>query len=290
MKKLLIILMLFNGVVFAKPSVVVDSVIYPAWIKKGNDKVAIHPGMEILASDNIVTGKNGKVWFKMIEGSTIKIGEKAQIAFTSMQIKTNRSVFSSVVRVLKGAFRFTTNKVRANRWKRNIDFKIGAITAGVRGTDIWGRSNTEKDLVCLLEGKIEVNSPHDDAIYMDKPLDYYIVNKKEDKSTLGVIAQSTINKWAKQTEIPRYEGVVKANGKWSLIMGVFTSEKNANKLVNKLANIGYYAQVIAQGERFRVAVNGFVTKKDITLVKARLEEQLQQKDLWFIYNNKAYSF
>ncbi len=290
MKNVLIFLMLFNGAVFAKSSIVVDTVIYPAWIQQGNEKIAIYPGMEISESDNIVTGENGKVWFKMIEGSTIKIGEKAQIVFTEIETQTNRSVFNSVVKVLKGAFRFTTAKVASNRWKRNIDFKIGAITAGVRGTDIWGKSNSEKDLVCLLEGKIEVNSQHDDSIVMDQPLDYYVVNNDKNKSILGVIELATVKKWAQQTAIKRHQGVVKAHGKWSLVMGVFSNQKNANNLVAKLSTLGYHAQVVKEGSKLRVAVNGFVSKKDITLVKTRLEDKLQQSDLWFIYSNKAYSF
>ena len=33
------------------------------------------------------------------------------------------------------------------------------MTAGIRGTDLWGSSDAERDLVCLVEGRITVTHP-----------------------------------------------------------------------------------------------------------------------------------
>jgi hypothetical protein len=47
------------------------------------------------------------------------------------------------------------------------------VTAGIRGTDLWGKSNDARDLVCLLEGKISVGAEGHPAVTLDQPLDFY---------------------------------------------------------------------------------------------------------------------
>ena len=63
---------------------------------------------------------------------------------------------SASLEVAKGAFRFTTGVFGNPRAERDVNVKFGTITAGVRGTDLWGRSVNSDDLVCLLEGGITV--------------------------------------------------------------------------------------------------------------------------------------
>ena len=41
------------------------------------------------------------------------------------------------------------------------------------GTDLWCKSTDERDLVCLLEGKISVGAQGHPEVTLDKPLDFY---------------------------------------------------------------------------------------------------------------------
>jgi hypothetical protein len=52
--------------------------------------------------------------------------------------------------VIAGAFRFTTS---SQARKRDIAIKVKNVSIGIRGTDLWGKSTDERDLVCLIEGK-----------------------------------------------------------------------------------------------------------------------------------------
>ena len=41
--------------------------------------------------------------------------------------------------------------------ERDVRVKVNAVTAGIRGTDVWGKSESDRDIVCLLEGRIDVS-------------------------------------------------------------------------------------------------------------------------------------
>ena len=56
----------------------------------------------------------------------------------------------------RGAFRFNTD-VAARSRKRDVSVGIQTVTA-IRGTDRWGRSRSDQQIVCLLEGAVEVGA------------------------------------------------------------------------------------------------------------------------------------
>jgi hypothetical protein len=46
------------------------------------------------------------------------------------------------------------------------------ITAGIRGTDLWGKADATRDIVCLIEGRITVERERDRFV-MDQPKRLY---------------------------------------------------------------------------------------------------------------------
>ena len=79
--------------------------------------------------------------------------------------------------VAKGAFRFTTGVFSSPRRDRAVNVRIATITAGTRGTDLWGISNAERDLICLLEGRITVFHALDQSRELSEPLSFCVALK-----------------------------------------------------------------------------------------------------------------
>src|SRR6266702_3546563 len=133
---------------------VVEAVQYPAWLERGGHSVPLTPGTALRPQDRLRTGANARVQMRLGEGSAVKLGENAQFVFDRSD---DRGIFRATLSVLSGAFRFTTDALRKAQ-KRDIAIKVKNVTAGIRGTDVWGKSTGERDLVCLLEGKVSVGA------------------------------------------------------------------------------------------------------------------------------------
>jgi hypothetical protein len=50
-------------------------------------------------------------------------------------------LFTAALDVSKGAFRLTTDIFQKFQRQRAINVRTGTVTIGIRGTDVWGRSN-----------------------------------------------------------------------------------------------------------------------------------------------------
>jgi hypothetical protein len=101
--------------------------------------------------------------------------------------------------VLQGAFRFTT-EATAQDIGREVDIKVRSITAGIRGTDLWGRSNAERDLVCLIEGRITVAAAGAPAVTMSQPLDFFQKPRGAPARPVGKVDARQLAEWALETE------------------------------------------------------------------------------------------
>jgi hypothetical protein len=119
----------------AEPAVV-EAVQYPAWLERGGIAAPLTPGTVLRAQDRLRTGANARVQLKLAEGSAVKLGENAQFIFDKGE---ERGIFRATLSVLTGAFRFTTDALRKVQ-KRDVTINVKNVTAGIRGTDLWGKS------------------------------------------------------------------------------------------------------------------------------------------------------
>src|SRR6476659_3082205 len=180
----------------AAQGAVVEAVQYPAWLERGGAAVPLTPGTPLRANDQLRTGSNARVQLKMSEGSTVKLGENAKFIIDKTE---TRGVFTATLSVIAGAFRFTTDALR-KATRRDITIKVKNVTAGIRGTDLWGKSTDERDLVCLLEGKIAVGSEGHPSVTLDQPLDFYQRPRGGDPS-VAKVDEKQIAIWAQETEL-----------------------------------------------------------------------------------------
>jgi len=67
--------------------------------------------------------------------------------------------------------------------------------------------------------------------------------------------------------------------------GSFNDKKNAEKIVNKLVNKGYSAEIINNNPtKFRVSVGGFDKVEDAIAEYKKYVEKSKNKDVWLLRN------
>jgi hypothetical protein len=254
------------GVVHAQP-IVVEAVQYPAWLERGGNAVPLMPGTALQAQDQIRTGENARVQLKLAEGSSVKLGEKVHYTVERLE---PRGVFAMTMSVLRGAFRFTTDALRKSA-RRDVQIKVKNVTAGIRGTDVWGKSEGDTDLVCLLEGAVTVGSEGHPTVTLDQPLDFYRKRATEGPVVAKVDAEK-VKQWAKETEIAADGAVGRPGGRWRVIAAVLPNRDQALALNRDVRAGGYPSQVGADAKAgtFYVFVPGLAGESEARALMANL--------------------
>ncbi|RTL55760.1 MAG: hypothetical protein EKK46_05925 [Rhodocyclaceae bacterium] len=269
--------MIVSGHALAIPPAVVDAVQMPAWRVRGEKMEPLATGMEVLNGDQVKTGVGARVYLKLAEGSTVKLGESAQMNFHSRSLKP-QSFFHGALDVLTGAFRFTTAQV-AKLKKRELAIRVGTATIGIRGTDVWGRSGKEQDLVMLIEGHIEVQPAQGEAVTMAEPMSVFIAPKGAAALPLGVATPEEFASRARETDLESGNGALMRQGKFALRLGDALDESGALNLFDRVWAAGYPARLRpvadGQGWRYEVLLKGFASKEAAERAAAPIADALK---------------
>ena len=268
----------------AAPAAVVEGVQMPAWVERGGAKQPLAAGMELKESDKITTGQNSRILLRMAEGSQVKLGENAQMSFDKLgQRQENKSLFlQGVLEVARGAFRFTTDAKSKLASRREVDIRVATVTAGIRGTDLWGKSSGDRDIVCLIEGKIQVQREAEAPVAMDQALQFYIAPKAADgkadgskRAELSTVERSQLELWALETEISAGQGAARKGGKFKVVAGSNANQGEALKVYDQLRAAGYAAEIFPAGSPdkriYEVRIGGLPSKAEADALGVRLE-------------------
>src|SRR5712691_10929101 len=186
------------------PLAMVEAVQMPAWVERGGASHPLMPGMELKDNDQVRIGA----------GSAVKLGEKSSLFLGGMQMRGN-NVFEATLKVAEGAFRFTSELFAQFHGKRDVNISIKTVNAGIRGTDLWGKSAPDREVVCLIEGRIEITQPNDTPFTMDQRLSYYVHEGGLSRPVATVIPDQ-LREWAAETETQEGRGVSTRGGKWKI--------------------------------------------------------------------------
>ena len=151
----------------AAAAAMVEGVQMPAWVERGAQRIPLAPGMELKAGDQLNTDAGSRVVVKLSEGSVVKLGENGSLRIA--ELDPAREMFRAALNVLEGAFRFTTG-ILAKGQQREVNLRVATVTAGIRGTDLWGRARAKNEIVCLIEGQAEVGAEGEPAVTLNQPL------------------------------------------------------------------------------------------------------------------------
>lgn len=257
-----------------RASIVVEGVQMPAWVERDGDRpVPLSPGMELRPNDQIKTGAGSRLLLRASDGSAIKLGENATFRLDALRLQPG-NVFEAAMNVLEGAFRFTTDSFARSKQRRTVNIRIATVTAGVRGTDLWGKSEANKQVVCLIEGRIEVTPPGEAAITMDQPLQFYVRENGRSQPVATVPAEQ-LRVWAAQTEIEPGRGAMRRGGQWKITLGSADTQEAALKLYDEVRRAGYAATIlpVAEGDQraYLVRLANLSSKAEADALAARLK-------------------
>jgi len=265
-------LLLSTPMVFAAPAATVEAVQSPAWRDRGGVTVPLAPGMELKSGDVLRTGPGARAYLLLAEGSRVKLGEAARFTLHSRSLQPEK-VFRGALDILAGAFRFTTSKLKKTL-PRDVAIRVGTATIGIRGTDLWGRTNADGDLVALIEGRIEITRAGQ-ATDLGQPMTYYDAPIGK-AAEVKVLDPETFVKLTRQTEILPGDGVSRAKGKWRVSAGSAASEEAALELYDQVREAGFAArirpsEVEGGGWRYEVRLGGFASAAEADVAAARLQ-------------------
>jgi hypothetical protein len=188
------------------------------------------PGMVLQRGDVLHTGAGSRLLVRMSERSVVKLGENGQLRIT--ELSPTKELFRAAIGVLEGAFRFTTDLAAKNR-RREVSITVATVTAGVRGTDLWGRSRDNTEIVCLIEGAIEVGAQGEQPVVMDQPRQFYrrVAGQTQ---PVGFVEPVQLEQWARETEIERGRGALRMGGRFQVILARAPDQNAALSLYDQL--------------------------------------------------------
>ena len=258
---------------------VIDAVQMPAWLERANRVEPLLPGQQVRSGDTVRTGPGARAYIKLPEGSTVKLGESALLTYqtTEQAAAQENSIFRAALDVATGAFRFTTAAIRKLQ-KRDVAIRVGNATIGIRGTDVWGRSGKDEDLVMLIEGHVEVAPAQGEAVSLTQPLAVFTAPKGGAANPVSKATQGELAARARETEIERGDGAMRSGGKVRLTLGSFDDQQSALSLYDQVRAAGFAAKltpVVREEEvaayRYEVALVGFTNKAEATVAQERLK-------------------
>ena len=256
---------------------VVDSVQMPAWVEHNGVRQPLEPGKVLQNRDRVITGADARVLIQLAEGSAVKLGENAQLDLNAFGWRENR-VFTAALDVARGAFRFTTDVFAKLQQRRAVNVRIATITAGIRGTDLWGSSDAERDLVCLLEGRITVWHPQDEVREMSEALSFYVVPKGAAPNPVGSVDAEQVRKWSAQTEVQADSGYVRRGGQWKVELAVVDGKTDALALYDRVRAAGYAVGIkplrAAGGYRYSLRVTQLASQVEAAVLAEKLKVTL----------------
>jgi hypothetical protein len=256
----------------AVPPAVVEAVQMPAWVERDGGRVPLAPGMALRPSDDLRTGASARLLLKLAEGSSVKLGENAQLKLAAIEMRRD-NVFVSAMSVLQGAFRFTTDVIAKAR-KREVSITVATVTAGIRGTDLWGKAASDRDIVCLIEGRIDVQRQGDAAFTMDQPLSFYIAPRGQPALPVQPVKPEQLQQWAQETEVQAGQGAARRGGRWKVVLASGESENEVLAVYQAVRAAGYAAELDArraQGRRaYDVRIAQLPSKEEAEALAAAL--------------------
>ena len=266
--------------IMKKPVVAVEGVQMPAWVERASGaRDALTLGASLNNKDRIVTGTGARALLRLADGSLIRLGENGVLVLDDLnQQKFNaKDVVTASLDVLRGAFRFTTQALSKFRGERDVKVRVVTITVGIRGTDLWARSNPASDIVCLLEGKVDVTRG-DQAFTLDQPMAFYVAPRDKPGEPVATVSNEQFAKWSQETEMLAGAGALRQGNKWRLYLADAGDQATALKAYDQLRNAGYAAQIRPvtsdAGINYRVRISNLATKEEAAALGAKLKAQL----------------
>src|SRR5262249_43996632 len=149
--------------------------------------------------------------------------------------------------------------------KRQLTVSVKTVTAGIRGTDFWGKSSERSDLVCVIEGNVEVTPPGERPFTLSEPLSFYELEGNLSRPVRSAPLER-FREWAAEVAEQEGRGIATREGKWKVTAASPRKIAEAFDVYSALRRAGYAAEIVpskAGEERvYSVRLANFESEKD----------------------------
>jgi hypothetical protein len=226
----------------------VEGAVSPAWVERGGttERVPLEVGMTLQNQDRVVTGTGSRALLRLADGSAVKLGENAVLSLDGLAERQGdraRRLVTASLDVARGAFRFTTGIFSRQAFDRDVRIRVATVTAGIRGTDLWGKSDNERDLVCLLEGRISVSHAQTGEITMSEPLAFFVAPRAQAPLPVAKADTAQMMEWAAETELDTVAGGARRGGRFSVQVSTAPDQQAALRDYDVVRRAGYPAVI-----------------------------------------------
>ena len=258
----------------------VEGAVSPAWVERadGSERVPLAVGMTLKNRDRVVTGPQSRALLKLADGSAVKLGADAVLNLDGLAEKRHgraRRLVTASLDVVQGAFRFTTGVFARLTAERDVTITVNSVQAGIRGTDLWGKSDAERDLVCLIEGRISVTHAQTGEITMAEPQTFFVAPRRQAPLPVGKVEEGRLKQWAAETELDSVTGGARRGGRFRVDVSSAPDRQSAAQDYGTLRRAGYPASMTTvkgkAGPEYRVRIGNLASERDAQAVAEKVK-------------------
>jgi hypothetical protein len=191
-------------------------------------------------------------------------------------------VFSGILKVVRGALRFTTTSLSRSH-RRNIDIQVASVNAGISGTDVWTNAAPDRDVICLLEGRVTVTHGNDEPTLLDQPMSFYVAPRDGSEKSVAAVTPEQVKKWVASVALQTGTGVI-TDGSWNVVLASFRSRDKADEAVIAFNDAGVPVEIIPVPATdtiwHRLVVSGFADLAEADAFAKRAGDLLGIMDAW----------
>jgi hypothetical protein len=276
-------LFLLSSASLSAPAATVEAVRSPAWVADRGTWAPVPAGYELEAGDQVRTGPGGRVLLRLAEGSELRIGGEASFVLVRLDPPVNvEGAFTGLLKVARGALRFTTTRLSRSH-RRSLDIQVASVNAGISGTDVWAKAGPDRDIVCLLEGRITVAHGDDVPQVLDQPLSFYVVPRGGPAKPVAPATQQQLEKWQPQVALAPGSGVI-TGGPWKVALASFRKRDRAEQALVGFHNAGLPVAIVPltiDGTLWhRLVVSGFDHRAEARAFIQRIDKLADISAAW----------
>jgi hypothetical protein len=257
-------------------SAIVELLRAPAWLEIADKRVPLAAGAVVSALQTVVTGEGARVVLKFPEGSMVALGANSRLTLESLAYnKTDsESLFNAAFKVAIGTFRYVTALTeKLNGKNRRVSVSTATATIGIRGTRFWAQSNGRHEMVCLFEGKVDIERANEPLAVLDAPNAFWTAPAGQAALPISIATPEQLRGFGGQVAAPEGSGLAKPGGSFSIANNIWL-ESRAKSLAAQLAELGYVAIVTpcatGAANMFDVTVGSLASADDARAVAAQL--------------------
>jgi hypothetical protein len=263
---------------FAAQTLTVEALVSPAWVERAGARQPLAAGMTLQNRDKVHTGEGARALLRLSEGSAVKLGANAELAVDDLLEKQGgnaQKLVTASLDVVRGAFRFTTGVFGRPRAERDVRIKVVTVTAGIRGTDVWGKSEAERDIVCLIEGRVAVEHAGR-QFTMQEPLSFFIAPRQGEPAPVAPVSRQQVDEWSEETEIREGGGAARRGGRYGVDLMGTVDQGSALQARDRARAAGYAAEIetVSSGygaSEYRARIINLPTMKDAQVIADKLK-------------------